>query len=475
MLERHTLGSVPSHDQITIPDRLDKILRGDRAVHAAVTLTIADFEIWFQDNKLVFFPEYTDHGPKHVREVIETSASLIRDEAWPALSADDVAALVLASLLHDCAMHLNEDGFVSIVTGKYTSDSTLPSDVPWPTLWSLYLAEASRFDGRTLVRLFGDSQKPRRPPEDWLDWTRRDRLLIGDFLRRHHPRLAHEIAMWGVPGPGTDRLRLKEVPDRLRYVSGLIARSHGVDLRRATDLLPSDERREYAHVHAPFVMGVLRIADYIQIHSMRAPGQLLLVRSLRSPVSHDEWGAHRAIEAVNATHDDPEALFVKATPATAAQFVKLRRLLDSIQLELDATWAVVGEVYGLIPSLSNLGLTVRRIRSNLDDIKAFAATVPYLPRLLRFDTAGADLLKLLVGPLYGANPAIGIRELVQNAVDATRERRDLGQLELPAPTAVEIDLNLEAEQPTLTVSDSGVGMDSDVIANYFLRAGNSWQ
>jgi hypothetical protein len=27
-----------------------------------------------------------------------------------------------------------------------------------------------------------------------------DRKLIGEFIRRHHPRLAHEFAVFGVPG-----------------------------------------------------------------------------------------------------------------------------------------------------------------------------------------------------------------------------------------------------------------------------------
>ena len=38
-------------------------------------------------------------------------------------------------------------------------------------------------------------------------------------------------------------------------------------------------------------------------------------------------------------------------------------------------------------------------------------------------TCDSRLLTLLVEPLYGAKPEFGIRELLQNAIDAVRERK----------------------------------------------------
>lgn len=463
--------------QIVLPTRLRNLLETDRSLKGAVDLTLADFELWLGDNKLAFFPDYTDHGPVHVRDVIESAVALIADPAWPALTAADAAALVLSAVLHDCAMHLSEEGFLQLISGSFPPRPTLASDRPWPQLWDAFLAEASRFDGRTLMRLFGDTTKPRRPPKSPSGYTKRDRLLIGDFLRRHHPRLAHEIAMFGVPGPSAERLQITRMAEPLRFIAGLIARSHGIDLRDAAELLPDDERRQFAYVHAPFLMGVLRIADYIQIQRERAPGQVLLVRGLTSPFSRREWQTHGVIDAIHATHEDPEALFVKTAPPSAQLFVKIRHLLSDIQRELDMTWAVLGEVYGRFKGLDQLGLTIRRIRSNLDDVEAFGRTVPYLPRHVHFDTAGADLLKLLIVPLYGATPSVGIRELIQNAVDAIRERRDLATapaLSSDAP-AVMVDVINTGEHPRVVVTDHGVGTAADVVTNYFLRAGASYR
>ena len=130
-----------------------------------------------------------------------------------------------------------------------------------------------------------------------------------------------------------------------------------------------------------------------------------------------------------------------------------------------------------------MGLTLRRVRSNLDDPK-FATSVPYIPAAAAFDSSGADLLKLLIQPLYGEKPEIGIRELVQNAVDACRELEDYLQ-QFPAPTKPEftaqdgdVVISLEdkgSEGRWLEVSDRGIGMTPEVLRHYFLKAGASFR
>jgi molecular chaperone HtpG len=155
-----------------------------------------------------------------------------------------------------------------------------------------------------------------------------------------------------------------------------------------------------------------------------------------------------------------------------------------MQDEIDAAWAVLGEVYGRFGPLGGLGLTLRRVRSDLDDPK-FAQSVPYVPAEVAFDSAGTELLKLLIQPLYGDHPEIGIRELLQNAVDACRELEDyrlqgaaaLKQGELTVQDG-DVVISLEdkgTEGRWLDVSDRGVGMTLEVLREYFLKAGASFR
>jgi molecular chaperone HtpG len=210
--------------EMTLPPKLDELLKRDSSLYGSVLLSYAEFDPLFRLNKTPFFPEFTDHSAKHILEVLQAASSLVRDEAWPVLTSGDAALLCLATLLHDCAMHLTEDGFLSLVADP-SRPAPLPGEVAWPVMWAEFLSEASRFDGRRLTELFGSNEPIRRPDPDPINWTQKDHLLIGEFVRRHHPRLAHEIALVGFPGPTGSRLELKQVPMDLAVKSQEVVHS----------------------------------------------------------------------------------------------------------------------------------------------------------------------------------------------------------------------------------------------------------
>jgi molecular chaperone HtpG len=161
--------------------------------------------------------------------------------------------------------------------------------------------------------------------------------------------------------------------------------------------------------------------------------------------------------------------------------------LTGLQRELDQTWAVLGEVYGLQvhTGLNLLGLRIRRVKSNIDDVAEFAKTVPYVPDQIAFEAANADLLKLLVAPLYGDNPGIGLRELFQNSVDAVREFNDLAsrnsavllvdRYEQDADVTLKIDCDENGLPLEIVITDRGIGMTAETVRDYFLKVGASFR
>jgi hypothetical protein len=382
-------------------------------------------------------------------------------------------------------MHLTEDGFVQLVSP--CSQQPLIQgfgDQPWPGLWEDFVAEAKRFDGRKLMNLFGNTEPIHRPELDPERMTQRDRKVIGEFLRRHHHRLAHEIALFGVPGPTENRLELRTALNELKDLAGVVARSHGLSVRSSLDYLKKQyhNHRNPMDTHVVFLMALLRVADYLQVHPERAPKGLLTVRQLRSPVSQGEWRKHSVIREINTTQDDPEAIFVRAEPEDVATFLELKNLLNGIQSELDECWAVLGETYGRFREMNVVGLTLRRVHSNLDDVEQFAKTVDYYPLRAVLDIADAEILKLMIRPLYSNSPEIGIRELVQNAVDAVLELReylrqnpDREGIELPEQEGDVVVAIEDSGDGTycLTVSDRGIGMTGEIVRDYFLKAGAS--
>jgi hypothetical protein len=474
-------------NKFEIPPRLEEILEVDNTLAGFVKYSLGEFSPWLEQNDVKFFTEYTDHSLRHVELVLETADKLIRDKCRGIISAGDVATLVLATLLHDCAMHLSEDGFATLIK----SDHVIPgfADKPWSKLWEDFIAESRRFSGRKLRALFGESDAIKPPPSDpnnldAHEMTRKDLLLIGEFLRRHHHRLAHEIALYGVPGPKGYELKLpvKEETKHIVDLAGVVARSHGLPIRSCHDYLKDkySNVRDFKRVHPVFLMALLRIADILQLQSERAPRQVEKVRKLRSPESQREWEMHQAIKDINWTVY-PETIFIHAEPPNAKTYLRIKQRLSQIQDELDSSWTVMSEAYYAEESLRELGLKIRRIRSNLDEKEEFAKKVEYIPCQASFEVADTDLLKLLIGPLYGERPEIGIRELMQNSIDAVMEVREyrkkhpeLKDVEFTKQDAeVVVSIDEEEDEWWVTVSDQGIGMTLDTVRNYFLKAGAS--
>ncbi|MGC2742794.1 MAG: ATP-binding protein [Candidatus Angelobacter sp.] len=466
---------------IVIPSRFEKVLQLDRRLFSAVQTAISTFEPILEWSKLPFFPEYTDHGEKHLSEVLRTADALIAERSRELITPIDICLLILAVLLHDLGMHLNEYGFLSLLSPTLTRATHDIDTKPWAELWREFISEARRFDGKTLLRIFGDTTEIRVPGNDPEQFTLRDRRLIGEFLRRHHARLAHEIALHDLPGaPGIGIPRT--LPPELRDISGLIARSHGGPLRSFFEYIQSHYHlQEYRDAHIIYLMCILRIADYLQIQAERAPSQHLRVTRLRSPISLQEWRNHEAISNITTQDDDPEAILIQARPPDVQTFLRLTELLHGFQSELDIVWAVLGEVYGRREKLCGLGLELRRVKSNLDDPEKFSKYVSYVPCRASFVAADAELLKLLAQPLYGDNPTYGVRELIQNAVDACLELWDITTEPNPKGcSSKQADILIELTQArhgktTLSVKDCGVGMTLDTLLRYFLRAGASYR
>ena len=184
--------------------------------------------------------------------------------------------------------------------------------------WDDFYSEATRFDDRKLRQLFGDKYRPVRPlPPKKAPWDDFDNLLVGEFIRKHHPRLAHEIALYGLPGKEGATIEVcPGVPnyDFLADISGLMARSHGVDLRVCLEYLQEryQNKIDPRRVHAVFLSVLLRIADYFQIQSMRAPSARTDVASFKSQLSEREWSVHQSVRDIHNTSGDPEAIVVVA-------------------------------------------------------------------------------------------------------------------------------------------------------------------
>jgi hypothetical protein len=147
---------------LTIPDRFAQLLEDNHKLSGMVQLALSTFEELFYWSKLPFFPDYTDHGKKHIQNVLNAADLLIAESAESTLTAEDITVLVISTLLHDAGMHISKDGFENLITSSHPLIEDLDGS-SWRQLWEEFGREVRRFDGKTLVRLFGSSDAIRVP------------------------------------------------------------------------------------------------------------------------------------------------------------------------------------------------------------------------------------------------------------------------------------------------------------------------
>lgn len=462
-----------------IPLLFKNILEKNQKLSGIINYTLSQYSEILKENKLYFFEEYTDHGINHINSVLESSSRIITPEITNIFlkdNSDSIGVYLLAAILHDIGMHLTPEGFFVIISGSNDDIRISPLDEKtWKELWNDYLDEARRFGDQEKGNIIGNINWNFRIPEidkkDKLNGE--DKKLIGEFIRRNHPRIAHEIAIKGFPTKEGYISFASDLDPELRNICGLIARSHGIPVRATFNYLISKFQDTWSkpyNIEIIYLMILLRISDYFQIDSSRTPDIIVKLKSFSSPISQNEHYKHLDVKYVQPFVKDPETLIFHCEPRNSNIFIKLQELFKDVQHELDTSWAILGEIYGKEINEKQPKIQYRRIKSNIDNVIEYSKTVNYIPAKNTFKVS-QELPKLLIGPLYGNNPTYGVREMLQNAVDACREREFLEQSEYKGE--IEITLYSEDDKYFFKIQDNGIGMNLNIIKNYFLEVGSS--
>ena len=451
-----------------IPSRLNTRLFEDNTASLNVSNLLLSIEALLKQHTN-FFPEYTNHGNPHVQAVLELADKLIPDDVLKILAPRHIGYLVCAIAIHDLGMFLSVDGFNRLLESDWRDHCAEDLDkYTWTEAWDNYKSEVRRFSDEKLLQHFGEKIDISVVSTNLADMKHKDYLIVGEFLRRHHPRLAHEIACFGFPGNELIPLFPDGFDEEERNLIGLLARSHGMNLRDTEDFLSAN----FSDAHYPcgcpifYLMAVLRLADLLDAGKHRAPEIREKHQRLLVPASIQEWCWNQKLKSASltwkASHD---ALSIDANPDTTTEFVLLKKWMRDIQQELDISWSVIAEKYR-----SDYQLTIHRIKSTILDPKSKKHQSKFLAREAKLQ-ANPELLKLLIDPLYGNDPSCGVRELLQNAVDACVERKKLEK----DPYVGEVEIRVDTGKQTFTITDNGTGMNEDILLNYFLSAGSSYR
>jgi hypothetical protein len=391
------------------------------------------------DRVIETFPTYTLHNRVHAINVVELMGNLLGD--WiERITALEGAMLLFSAYHHDIGMVFDPAERQQVTNER----------------WFQRFLDENPDAFLSVMQAKGDV--PVHIVEWYCRWRHADRVSV------YLDRLPPDALLWG-------RTSLK---DRL----ATICKSHNqhyTDLRDdrlfRTDLLVGGERCDIR-----LCAVLLRLADILDFDNSRSPiavyHQLGLERrsSPRETMSDVEWRKHLSAEGFNfpAEREAPYVLGFSAAPDLPAVEHDLRGFLDTIERELNSC---AGIVRSCSARWRDLALPDRIDRSNIH-----SQGYKYGP--YQFSLERQQVLELFMGENLYDSPYSFIRELLQNSIDTSRHRQFYEQsrgnrtFDL-APIRIS-EWRDQDHRHWIRIDDNGMGMDEDIITNYFLKVGSSY-
>jgi len=298
-------------------------------------------------------------------------------------------------------------------------------------------------------------------------------------LRQLHAKKAPELGVQEFAEPaGTSKFYLigdLEIREHYGRLVGRIAKSHWDSLGQLVEEFsaplgampgcPSEWTVDLLKIAC-----LLRVCDACHLDARRAPA---LLRALRKPSGTAElhWRFQGFVQTLTVAHGQAYFTSTKPFPLEDREAwwlgFDLLRQADRELSEVDSLLRETNRPYLLAHSVAGIQ-SPRRLSQHLRT----DGWSPVDTQLRVSDVA--KVVQTLGGEgLYGRNPAVVLRELIQNARDAVVARRILESKD-PSWGMIYVRLHTSDDSFWLDVHDTGLGMSKDVLSGPLLDFGQSY-
>lgn len=427
------------------------------------------------------FPHYTRHTVRHSDEIVRQVSKLLfrdGDPEQPVLPLTPVEAylLIAAAYLHDAGMVASDKEKLEL----------LKTD-EWKSWVSESNGGAKRWNAIQAMRTGNEPSDP--SVRDFLA-DLETRFLLAEFVRRTHHLRARAVIEQHQPMLGRfafdDLVLQRSIAD--------VCVAHGFRTHELEDQARFPDRRDILGdaVNVKLMAILLRLGDLLDMSADRACPLLL---NAACPLPADSLAHWTQYQRITHRLTAPDRIEITADCENQAEHRVLQDWCQWIVDEVRASRTLLSrskrhheyelpfaEIEGVDKSI----------------VIQPSASAKYFPSSWTFELDQDAVFQRLIYDAYDA-PEDFIRELIQNALDATRCQMyaDLISESITPPRyPTEVSETIRARYPVsislkwidvenplsqekerrqvLTVSDSGIGMDKDIIQRYFLQVGRSF-
>jgi len=399
-------------------------------------------------------PGITVHDITHLDAIWET-ASLIAGDDYPLNPAE---ALILggAILLHDAGMCL----------AAYPNKiQEVKETLQWKDTVTSYL-----------VGIGVDNPTPKQvlsPPQDIHS------KAIFEVLRLLHAQQAERLPSlkWPGPGQGEAEYLIQNTEVRTYYgpLIGKIAASHWWQIGELEQKLPATVNAGPSvpsnwTVDPVKLACILRVADAAHVDHRRAPRFLNMLVAPKG-LSAIHWNFQSKLGKPSISHD--ALIYTSGADFDVDEAEAWWLCYDSIGL-IDRE---LREVDILLETLHKPRFRAKRVQAagSPTNLSNYIGTIRWKPVDTELKVTDVPSLVEMLGgkKLYGNDPTVPIRELIQNASDAIRARR-LVEERAQGYGRLKITVRQDADGTWMDFQDNGVGMTKRVLTGALLDFGQSF-
>lgn len=414
---------------------------------AQQAIRAADFVEPHLDCYKILFPHYTDHSIKHSFNVMENMYKLM--ESPQEHTGIELFYCIYAALFHDIGMVLSEQEKNSELQG-----------------------ESEKY----ISRHVGNGE-----PEEKKEIERM--LVLQNKIRAEHGnRVENIMDGWYKENRELFSLAGNSIVSEI----SIICKSHMQTIEEVEDLLKVETT--FGEQYSPLYVAVLlRLADAIDFSPDRAPYAIYHNYNIvNDNQSNYHWQMNNGIKGKLAFRNNHGIKTVILFPKILNDWLRdnPNSTEDDYQYVLANVYAYyqwleqeIKESIELLDVLSESKYWISAKMQFSDDPKKFSDYIPNFRIRTNYEAIVANLLGT---GLYG-EPRVGLREIIQNSIDACRWRacRSNGYEAGTQPTIKVIIDEREKDDygnnrdPEVRIIDNGIGMSLETVKTCFLGIGNS--
>ncbi len=463
-----------------IPRRLYDVLKKNALYESIVIETILKRKEL--DYTSCIFDYCNSYRDKRTKEYLSIIDMLISDNSISKVSSLDVAVMILSVLYSDLSIGISLDLFRYLITNEYKDK------------WAEYISNLKKLKIEDISMTFAAPVELVRLDElyngdfddDYIIENPLCRRIICDFIKMNYYDISCLIATHNtymnlysgdssMPWKCSNNTENAIYKDMLRSLVGMVLKCEGYDEYEQIDYQLNHSNIygmnvAYANDCAIYyIIYLLKLTSFFYINFESCPEYYWIKNTIMEcdGIQNSDYDmkielGYDCSDVYRLYHntDERRIRIMISNISDSHNYHCLKMWKETIQSEINKETNILLTIY---KNSHDLSISFFELCILNDQDYNFSLE----PITMKTDSS---IFPLLIHKIYDDDVWSGVREILQNSIDACRKRK----LEDPNYEEPQIVISLDTSSGKLSVSDNGVGMQENVIRKYFLSIGKSY-